>query len=176
MALLLVPVLGRTAAAQDGTHDRFRNDVSEFEERLAYPPEAVWGAVRQVYTYLGFPVSGASDTTRHVYLTPFLDLQGQLFNRPPADYFNCQQYAMGAGDLNNTAVFTFAIKAVVEPAQGGSVLRTQADVRAKRRMWRSSTLECTSNGRFERQLNAMVSERLRQAGPAPQAARPSSSP
>lgn len=173
LALLLALLApGRVFAQENGNH--FRLDVSEFEAQLPYPPAMVWLAVRQVYDHLGFPVSGASDTTRHVYLTPFLDLQGQLFNRPPGDYFDCPQYVFGAGNINNTAIFTFAVRAEVEAADGGSVLRTQADVRAKRRMWRNSGIQCNSNGAFERRLNLLVRQRLQEMAAA--APRPAAQP
>ncbi|HEX8831331.1 MAG TPA: hypothetical protein VF705_09210 [Longimicrobium sp.] len=173
LSIALVPLFGRAGAAQQNDRARFRLDVSEYADTIPQDPGEVWKALRVVYTGLGFPVSGVADTARHVYLTPFMDLHGDLFYRPPIDYFVCQQYAYGAGDLNNSAVFSFAIRAeVADNHDGRTILRTQTDVRAKRRSWNASSMECGSNGLFERRLNYMVRQQL----PRSTAAAPPSAP
>jgi len=173
----LLPLLTRPAAAQARDDYHFRTEVSEFDEHLPFPPEAVWVATAQVFAYLAFPMSTLSDSAGRVYLTRFLDLQGPLFGRPPGDYFDCPQYVFGLGNLNNTGLFTFAVRSSVMPdGKSGTLLRTQTDVRVRRRMWTATPVDCSSNGVFEKELARLVAQRLRELAAHPAPPPPGASP
>ncbi|HET7234330.1 MAG TPA: hypothetical protein VFJ16_30230 [Longimicrobium sp.] len=84
-----------------------------------------------------------------------------------------QQNAYGASDLSNSAVFSFALRGeVADSHDGRTILRTQTDVRAKRRSWNASSMECGSNDLFERRLNYLVRQQIRQSSAPPAAAPP----
>ena len=163
LAAMLVPVLGHPAAAQQrdrSSEMSFRTEVSDVPLRLAYPPDAVFTVLAQVYAQLGFPTDRVPREGAREYRTPFMEVRGRLFGKPNGEYFSCQGGDILA-DLTNTGQISFALRSVVRPDDsGGSVLVTQVDARARRRGTSGSAIECASTGNLERGLAQTINQQL----------------
>lgn len=169
LAMALVPVLSHPAAAQQRDRSSiavFRNDAPETATRVAYPADAVWKALTDAYAELGFPLATTANVRGREFLTPFMDIRGQLFGRRNSDFFTCQQFDM-VGDLTNTGQLSFALRTRLEATDdGATVLHTQVDARARRRSTSSNPVDCNTTGKLEEALAQAVVQRLSQA-PAP---------
>lgn len=169
LAAALVPmlVLANPAAAQ--RHDRsssiFRDDVPETRTRIARPAADVWKALTEVYAELGFPLSTTANPRAQEFLTPFMDVRGQLFNLRNSEFFACQQFDT-LGDLTNTGQISFALRTRLEPADdSATIVSTQVDARARRRNTTATSVECASTGKLEQALAQAVAQRLSQPAP-----------
>jgi hypothetical protein len=165
LAVVLVPVLSHPAAAQQrdrGSIAIFRNDAPETRTRVAYPAAAVWKALTEVYAEMGFALATTANIRGQEFLTPFMDIRGQLFGRRNSEFFTCQQFDM-LGDLTNTGQLSFALRTRLEATDdGATVLHTQVDARARRRNTNTSAVDCTTTGKLEQALAQAVEQRLSQ--------------
>jgi hypothetical protein len=163
VAVALVPLLSHAAAAQQRDRSSamsFRTEVSDIQTRLAYPPDAVWTVLAQVYAKLHFPTDRVVRTDQREYRTPFMEVRGRLFDKPNGEFFSCQGGDILA-DLTNTGQISFALRSVVRPDDGGgSVVATQVDARARRRGTSGSAIECASTGNLERGLAQTIKQQL----------------
>jgi len=171
LAVALVPALVHPAAAQQrdrGSISIFRNDAPETATRVAYPADAVWKALTEVYAEMGFPLATTANVRGREFLTPFMDIRGQLFGRRNSEFFACQQFDM-VGDLTNTGQLSFAVRTRLEATpDGATILHTQVDARARRRSTNASAVECNTSGKLEQALAQAVEQRLPQPAAEPQ--------
>lgn len=175
LAVALVPVLSHPAAAQQRDRSSvaiFRNDAPETTTRVAYPVDAVWKALTEVYAEMGFPLASTANIRGREFLTPFMEIRGQLFGRRNTEFFSCQQQDM-LGDLTNTGQISFALRTRLEAgADSATVLHTQVDARARRRGTSASSVDCTTTGKLEQALAQAVDQRLSQPATQPAAPAP----
>lgn len=170
-ALAAVFVLAQPAAAQQ--RDRsligtFRNDAPETTTTLHAPAAAVWTALTEAYAEMGFPLATTANIRGHEFLSPFMDVRGQLFQRRNSDFFTCQQFDALA-DLTNTGQIAFAVRTRLEAVDdGNTVVHTQIDARARRRGTSGTVVECNTTGRLEEALVQAVARKLETPAAQPQ--------
>jgi hypothetical protein len=171
LALAAVPLCALTAAAQTpqavqsehGTRViEFRADVGTSEDTLAFAPEIVWSMIPHIFNELGLPATESADSTDHAFLTPYLEVKGQLFGRRNHDFFQCQDNGFGMELADNANMIIALLMHVVPTGDGRTLLRTQVDGRARRRDIATNVVDCASTGVLEKALAEMVAQRLRE--------------
>ncbi|HSU14377.1 hypothetical protein [Longimicrobium sp.] len=170
IALAAVPLCATAAAAQQGSTPmqqgnrviEFRADVGMSEDTLAFAPELVWSMVPHVFNELGLPATESADSTDHAFLTPYLEVRGQLFGRRNHDFFQCQDNGFGMELADNANMIIAMLMRVVPAGDGRTILRTQVDGHARRRDIATNVVDCASTGVLEKALAEMVTQRLRE--------------
>jgi hypothetical protein len=96
----------------------FRTDAGYHLETLPYPPAEVWRYLPDAYTALGLPGGTTTNGNGREYMTPYLQVQGQLFGRRNSDFITCADGAAGA-PLADRARVTLAMITRLEPNRTG---------------------------------------------------------
>lgn len=154
----------------------FRTDVPSTDTRVDAQPAVLWRATAEVLGAMGFAVSETSDAAALEFVSTFADLHGRLFNRPNAEFFSCNSGDM-LNDLTATGQINMALRArVAAGPQGGSVLYTQVDARARRRATSATPVECDSTGKLEQRIALQIQTRVQEIQAESAGARPAPAP
>jgi hypothetical protein len=164
--LALFLVAGCTAGSSGRYVVSFRTDAGYHRETLPYPPAEVWRHLPEAYTALGLPGGTTTNGNGHEYMTPYLQVQGQLFGRRNSDFITCADGAAGAPLADRARVTLAMITRLEANRTGDTDVLTQIDAYAHRRESSTNHVYCNTTGLLERTVVEMLTRMLRQANEA----------
>ena len=126
---------------------------------IAAPLPSVWTHLAGAYSELDIPITVA-DTASHVLGTRSSTFRRQLAKSKVSTWVECGTTALG---MKNADSYTVRLEIVtrLEPTpENHTLARTAVRGDAAAEGTGESRVRCTSNGRLERRISALVSERL----------------
>jgi hypothetical protein len=157
-AVLLASCAG--AGSRDAYTVSFRASAPSSHDVLPYPPELVWSVLPLAYGDLGLPGGENRTGGGREWMTPQLRVRDQLYGRRNSAFIHCGTYP--GGPLEDGSEVTIAIVTRLEPAAGGTTVRTQVDAYARRRDVAADPVSCASRGVLERAIVESLRARLRE--------------
>ena len=139
----------------------WRPDVYSWTFAVAAPPAKAWSTLPAVYAQLGL-TGGVLDGPKMVFGATRARFRRQLAGQLHSKWLNCgEQLGLRNAD-NNTLLLNIMTAIVPAPEGGGSVVQTQITGLAQPESRTSNPVQCTSNGKLEAEIAAMVGARVRE--------------
>lgn len=133
------------------------NVVSAIE--LAAPLASVWTHLAGAYAELDIPITVA-DTTSHLLGTRSSVFRRQLAKTKISRWVECGTTALGMRNADSYTVRLEILTSLEAAAENRTIVRTVVRGDAGAEGTAESRVRCTSNGRLERRISVLVSDRL----------------
>lgn len=170
LALLATPVLVSCAGGGGGggggaeTFDRFsiqyREDARGYRYTFDAPADRVLETLPEVYRYLGFPGSRASNSDELFFISPTATAEGRIYD----DALNSQYLDCGivmARPRADTHILQFVLVTRIDPLEaGGTEIEVIIDGRARERAHNMNAVPCRGTGKLEGEIAALLRTRL----------------
>lgn len=152
---------GATAGGGSGDFDnysvRYRGDARGYRYTFDASTDRVVETLPEVYRYLGFPGSLASNSDELLFISPSAVAEGRIYDDAPnSTYLDCGR-GIGATARADSHVVQFVIMTRIMPLDtGGSEIEVIVDGRARERAHNMNAVPCEGTGKLEGQLAAAL--------------------
>jgi hypothetical protein len=151
--------IDRSAVGNVATMD-WRPDLYTWTHAIPAAPERTWTVLPAVYAQLGI-TGEILESDKRVFGARRARFRRQLAGQLPSRFLDCGSQ-LGMKNADNNTLLLNIMTAVVPSPDGGSVLQTQINGIATPEAQTSNSVQCTSNGKLETQIAALVGARIRE--------------
>ena len=166
LAVLVAPLLASCAGGggASSTFEQYsisyRADMRGYRYTFEAPAERVADALPEVYQYLGFPGSLASNSEDLVFISPAATAEGRIYpDELNSAYLDCG--TVMARPRADSHVLQFVLVTRIVPLDPGRTeIEVVVDGHARERAHNQNRVPCSGTGKFEGEIAALLRSRL----------------